>query len=273
MGDILDHEVMIEASRITPVDATLIPTGELRSVKGTPFDFTQPTPIGARIDENNEQLKLAHGYDDNFVLNSGGGSMALAARVREGVATWPAEQQRDVALVFIHAVNPYGFSQLRRVNEDNVDLNRNFRDFSHPPARNAAYAEVHAMMVPAEWPPTAENGAAIAAHAIECFPFLNWATLSSWHWPQVSGVGISAAAKSASVLWFSPWQVEHSTAFWLCLLNCQSLTIFGVVFLWHSTHCWEKTGEARKAKAAIMEIVRIHIFCVILCLLPGYRIR
>ncbi|HEV2219343.1 MAG TPA: DUF2817 domain-containing protein, partial [Casimicrobiaceae bacterium] len=69
-----------------------------------------------------------------------------------------------VAVLFHHAVNPYGFSWLHRTNEDNVDLNRNFRDFSSPPAHNAAYAAVHAMMVPADWPPSPDNGAAIAAY-------------------------------------------------------------------------------------------------------------
>jgi aldose 1-epimerase len=78
-GTILDHELMLAADRYTPVDATLIPTGDIKPVKGTPLDFTTPTPIGARID----QLKGDPiGYDHNFVLNSGGKSLALAARVR-----------------------------------------------------------------------------------------------------------------------------------------------------------------------------------------------
>jgi aldose 1-epimerase len=82
-GAILGHEMMINADRFTPVDKNLIPTGELRDVAGTPFDFRKPTPIGARINDDNEQLKIAKGYDHNFVLNSGGGQLALAARVHE----------------------------------------------------------------------------------------------------------------------------------------------------------------------------------------------
>ncbi len=69
-----------------------------------------------------------------------------------------------IAVAFVHAVNPFGFSHLRRTNEDNVDLNRNFRSFSSRPPRNAAYAEVHPMLVPDAWPPLPENEARIAAY-------------------------------------------------------------------------------------------------------------
>jgi aldose 1-epimerase len=82
-GDVLSHEVMINADRFLPVDAGLIPTGELKPVKDTPFDFTQPTAIGARINQNDEQLKRGRGYDHCYVLNGSGGALALAARVRE----------------------------------------------------------------------------------------------------------------------------------------------------------------------------------------------
>ena len=68
-GTILNHLVQLNAKRYTPVDSTLIPTGRLDAVKGTPFDFTKPTTIGARINENDEQLKNGKGYDHNFVLS------------------------------------------------------------------------------------------------------------------------------------------------------------------------------------------------------------
>ncbi len=82
-SDILGHQLTLHADRFTPVDETMIPTGELRNVAGTPFDFRQPTAIGARIDQQEEQLTRAGGYDHNFVLNPGTDSLALAARVYE----------------------------------------------------------------------------------------------------------------------------------------------------------------------------------------------
>jgi aldose 1-epimerase len=80
---ILDHELFIDAGRFTPVDSGLIPTGELKSVVGTPMDFTAQTAIGARINENYEQLQKGGGYDHNWVLNKPLASMELAARVYE----------------------------------------------------------------------------------------------------------------------------------------------------------------------------------------------
>jgi aldose 1-epimerase len=82
-GDIWGHELMIDADRFTPIDNTLIPTGELRRVEGTPMDFRQLTPIGARIEQDDEQLRFGGGYDHNWVLNSSDGSLTLAARVQE----------------------------------------------------------------------------------------------------------------------------------------------------------------------------------------------
>ncbi len=82
-GDILDHRLRIHASRFTPTDATSIPTGELRAVAGTPFDFTRPAAIGARIGDDDEQLKYGNGYDHNFVVSGRAGVLRPAAEVFE----------------------------------------------------------------------------------------------------------------------------------------------------------------------------------------------
>lgn len=85
-GNILGHTLTIFADQFTPVDNRLIPTGELRSVKGTPLDFTRPAGIGVRIDQEDEQLILGKGYDHNWVLNKEEGVLALAARVMESTS-------------------------------------------------------------------------------------------------------------------------------------------------------------------------------------------
>lgn len=82
-GDVLGHLLTLNADRFTPTDAGAIPTGELRAVRGTPFDFKRPTAIGARIEQDDEQLKLGKGYDHNFVVNGRPGVLRLAARVTE----------------------------------------------------------------------------------------------------------------------------------------------------------------------------------------------
>ena len=83
-GDILGHQLMIRGDHITAVDDTLIPTGELRPVKGTPFDFTHATAIGARINQDDPQIKVGKGYDHNWVLNAHGPhSPVLAAEAYE----------------------------------------------------------------------------------------------------------------------------------------------------------------------------------------------
>jgi len=82
-GDVLAHILKLNASRFTPVNQTLIPTGEFRPVKGTPMDFTQPTPIGGRINADDEQLRFGRGYDHNFAVDGKGSDPVLAARVKE----------------------------------------------------------------------------------------------------------------------------------------------------------------------------------------------
>ncbi len=82
-GDILNHQLTLYADRFTPTDDVSIPTGELRSVKGTPFDFLTPAAIGARINAADEQLKFGNGYDHNWVLNKSDNSLGLAAVVSE----------------------------------------------------------------------------------------------------------------------------------------------------------------------------------------------
>ncbi len=82
-GDVLGHQVTINADRFTPVDAGLIPTGELKPVEGTPFDFRTPHTIGARINDKDEQLALGRGYDHNFVINRTAEGLIAAVRVSE----------------------------------------------------------------------------------------------------------------------------------------------------------------------------------------------
>lgn len=81
--DILGHEVMLAADKFLPVDKGLIPTGELKPVAGTPFDFTKPATIGSRIGDKDAQLETGKGYDHCFVLNGKTDSLRLAASVYE----------------------------------------------------------------------------------------------------------------------------------------------------------------------------------------------
>jgi len=80
-GDVHNEEMMINADKFTPVDSGLIPTGELKSVAGTPFDFRKATAIGERINADDEQIKLGGGYDHNFVVNRSKAGLSLAAKV------------------------------------------------------------------------------------------------------------------------------------------------------------------------------------------------
>jgi len=82
-GDILEHELTLNAERFTPIDDTLIPTGQLRSVTGSPMDFTTAATVGDRIEQDDEQLNFAGGYDHNWVINESDDALVLAATVFE----------------------------------------------------------------------------------------------------------------------------------------------------------------------------------------------
>jgi hypothetical protein len=91
----------------------------------------------------------------------GSGVQVFAARDAE----WRAKaRDAGVAVLYVHALNPHGFSYLRRTTHENVDLNRNFQDFSRPLPDNSAYAELHTLLLPSQWPPTPDNQAAIATY-------------------------------------------------------------------------------------------------------------
>jgi len=82
----LRHEIRLNAEHYTPVDKSLIPTGEILTVKGTPLDLTSPTAIGAHIDSTFDQMALTRGYDHNYVINRTSDSLQFAARVREPIS-------------------------------------------------------------------------------------------------------------------------------------------------------------------------------------------
>ncbi len=91
------------------------------------------------------------------------GSGIQVAALRD--AQWLAHaRERGVAVLYLHALNPFGFSHIRRVTQENVDLNRNFHDFSRPLPANDAYAELHPLLLPATWPPGEDNTRAIQAY-------------------------------------------------------------------------------------------------------------
>jgi aldose 1-epimerase len=86
-GTIVDHELQINADEFTPVDANVVPTGELRKVNGTPFDFTVAKKIGQDIEQDDEQLRYCDGYDINFALRKGTGALSLAATIAESTSS------------------------------------------------------------------------------------------------------------------------------------------------------------------------------------------
>jgi aldose 1-epimerase len=94
-GTINDHELMIDADNILPVDATLIPTGKLMKVEGTPFDFRKPAVIGKQIDTTNAQIKAGGGFDHNFVLNKTDGSVRKVASAKGNITGITLEVHTD----------------------------------------------------------------------------------------------------------------------------------------------------------------------------------
>ncbi len=99
-----------------------------------------------------------------------------------------AARHAGVALLYIHGLNPYGFSWLRRTTHENVDLNRNFQDFSKPLPRNAAYDQLAHLIVPAEWPPTPEVNAGLAQFVAEHGPKALQAAVSSGQYEHPQGL-------------------------------------------------------------------------------------
>ncbi len=116
-GTINNHLLMINADGFTPVDSTLIPTGKIEPVAGTPFDFRTQTAIGARINDNNQQLKYGHGYDHNFVLNKSKDSLAIAAVAqgdKSGIVLMVRTDQPGVQFYggnFMKGTNPIKFGK------------------------------------------------------------------------------------------------------------------------------------------------------------------
>ncbi len=106
MESVLDQELMLAAGRYTPVNENLIPTGEVVQVEGTPFDFTESMPIGDRIRAGeNEQLRIARGYDHNFVLDGRSGRLRLAARVEDPVSGRVLEVLSDQPAIQFYSGN------------------------------------------------------------------------------------------------------------------------------------------------------------------------
>jgi aldose 1-epimerase len=106
-GDITDHILWVDADRYTPTNETLIPTGELASVEGTPFDFRLPKPLRPGQRSSHEQIVMAHGYDHNFVLNrkAGNASIRLAARIYEPMCGRSLEVWTDQPGLQVYAGN------------------------------------------------------------------------------------------------------------------------------------------------------------------------
>ncbi|MFT5403143.1 MAG: aldose 1-epimerase, partial [Verrucomicrobiales bacterium] len=102
---VLNHELQLSCDAFTPTDATAIPTGEIRKVAGTPFDFTKPHQIGERIETKNEQITFGKGYDHNFVINGEAGKLRPVARVVESGSGRVMEMQSTDHGVQLYTAN------------------------------------------------------------------------------------------------------------------------------------------------------------------------
>jgi hypothetical protein len=119
------------------------------------MDVARDGPAGA------EKLLIISSACHGVEGHCGSGVQVMATQDAE----WRAHARAaGVAVLYIHALNPYGFSYSRRVTQENVDLNRNFQDYAQPLPVNTAYAEVHDLLLPADWPPSADNEAAIGQY-------------------------------------------------------------------------------------------------------------
>jgi predicted deacylase len=144
------------------------------SARGLPLErHLHPTARGAQDEELSVDLAVLGDANAKALLVILSGMHGVEGFCGSGCqvallhdeAFLQAARRSGAAILFCHAVNPYGFSHLRRTNEDNVDLNRNFRDFDRPCESNAAYARLHPLLIPEHWPPDAANTSSLRALA------------------------------------------------------------------------------------------------------------
>ncbi|MFJ4289479.1 M14 family metallopeptidase [Cupriavidus sp. NPDC089707] len=146
------RQKFLDAARTAGADLAQFPHPTRRGSAGEDLaiDVAQMGPSGAR-----QCLMVTSGTHGAEGFAGSGAQIAML----NDTALLADCAAAGTSLLLVHAINPYGFSHLRRVNEDNVDLNRNFMDFSQPLPHNVPYAEIAPMLLPAQWPPSAEDQA------------------------------------------------------------------------------------------------------------------
>ena len=122
-GDVLDHELTLNCDFFTPIDGDSIPTGEIRSVKGTAFDFTEGKKIGKDINADDEQLIMGHGYDHNFCINGEAGTLRLVAKVKDEKSGRKLEVLSDLPGVQLYTGN---FIDGTEMGKDGIMLNKHY---------------------------------------------------------------------------------------------------------------------------------------------------